>query len=91
MTVRAMFYVKEINHRATSQPGDVNVEVKMGAAFGSYLAGVKMPGWPDGNADWSKWTPTGELSMTITNPAAIEQFEIGAVYGLTFEKGSKAA
>ncbi len=28
----------------------------------------------------------GELSMTVTNPAAIEQFEIGAVYRLTFDK-----
>ena len=37
MSVRAMFYVKEINHRATSQPGEVNVELKPGAAFGGYL------------------------------------------------------
>ncbi|MBO9108753.1 hypothetical protein J5288_08560 [Agrobacterium sp. S2/73] len=45
-------------------------------------------GLPEGNGDWSKWTPSGELSMTITNPAAIEQFEIGAVYSLTFDKAS---
>lgn len=83
MTVQAMFYVKEINHRATHQPGDVNVEIKMGAAFGSYLNGL-----PEGNGDWSKWTPSGELAITITNPAAIEQFEIGAVYSLTFEKAA---
>ncbi len=86
MTVRAMFYVKEINHRATGGPGDVNVEVKMGAAFGGYLRGL-----PEGNGDWSKWTPSGDLSITITNPAAIEQFEIGEVYSLTFEKAAKAA
>jgi len=83
MTVQAMFYVKEINHRATQQPCDVNVEVKMGAAFGTYLNGL-----PEGNGDWSKWTPTGEMSITITNPAAIEQFEIGGVYSLTFEKAA---
>lgn len=88
MTVQAMFYVKEINHRATHQPGDVNVEVKMGAAFGGYLAGVKQIGPEGGNSDWSKYTPSGDLSITITNPAAIEQFEIGAVYSLTFEKAS---
>ncbi|WP_272939059.1 hypothetical protein [Sinorhizobium meliloti] len=29
MSVQAMFYVKEINHRATSQPVDVNAEVKL--------------------------------------------------------------
>jgi len=83
MTVQAMFYVKEINHRATHQPGDVNVEIKMAAAFGTYLHGL-----PEGNGDWSKWTPTGEMAITITNPAAIEQFEIGGVYSLTFEKAA---
>ncbi len=84
MTVQAMFYVKEINHRATGDPAAVNVEVKMGAAFGSYLKGL-----PEGNRDWSKYTPSGDLAMTITNPAAIEQFEIGEVYLLTFDKASK--
>ena len=86
MTVRAMFYVKEINHRATANPGDVNVEVKMGAAFGSYLKGLA-----EGNKDWSKYTPSGDLSITITNPAAVEQFEIGEVYELSFERATKAA
>lgn len=81
MSVQAMFYVKEINHRATGQPEQVNVEVKLAAAFGSYLNGL-----PEGNSDWSKWTPAGELSMTITNPAAVDQFEIGSVYRLTFDK-----
>ena len=81
MSVQAMFYVKEINHRATRQPEQVNVEVKLAAAFGSYLNGL-----PEGNSDWSKLTPAGELSMTITNPAAVDQFEVGSVYRLTFDK-----
>ncbi|KQZ19373.1 hypothetical protein ASD50_07775 [Mesorhizobium sp. Root552] len=86
MTVRAMFYVKQINHHTTADEKSVNVEVKMGAAFGGYLKGLA-----EGNGDWSKWTPSGELSITITNPAAIAQFELGEVYELTFEKASKAA
>ena len=86
MTGRAMFYVTEINHRATATPGDVNAQIKMAAAFGTYLKGLA-----EGNKDWSKYTPTGELSITITNPAAIEQFEIGEVYEMTFEKASKVA
>jgi hypothetical protein len=81
MTVQAMFYVKEINHRATNDAASVNVEIKLAAAFGTYLRGL-----PEGNADWSKWTPTGELAMTVTNPEAVEQFEIGGVYSLTFDK-----
>lgn len=86
MTVRAMFYVKEINHRATGDTSSANVEVKMGAAFGSYLKGL-----PEGNGDWSKYTPSGDLSITITNPAAIEQFEVGEVYELRFDKAEKAS
>jgi len=31
-------------------------------------------------------TPTGSLSMTITNPDAADQFELEGVYELTFEK-----
>lgn len=34
MSLQAMFYVKEINHRATSQADQVNVEIKLAAAFG---------------------------------------------------------
>lgn len=85
MTVQAMFYVTEINHRATANPGDINVQVKLAAAFGSYLRGLPEK---EANKDWSKYTPQGELSITITNPAAVEQFEVGAVYSLTFEKAS---
>ena len=81
MSVQAMFYVKEINHRATGQADAVNCEVKLGAAFGTYLKGL-----PEGNGDWSKYTPSGDIAMTITNPAAIEQFEIGVVYRLTFDR-----
>lgn len=81
MTVQAMFYVKEINHRATNDPKSVNVEIKLSAAFGTYLRKL-----PEGNGDWSKYTPTGELAMTVTNQAAIDQFEIGGVYRLTFDK-----
>ncbi len=84
MTVRAMFYVKSIKHLATSGAGDVAAEIELGAAFGSYLKGL--PGGDDANKDWSKWTPSGDLKMTVTNPFAIEQFELGGVYEMNFEK-----
>ncbi len=86
MKVRAMFYVKEIKHHAVSDPGAVHAEVKLSAAFGSYLKGLA-----EGNKDWSKFTPSGELAMTITNPTAIDQFEIGEVYELSIEKAAKVA
>jgi len=34
------------------------------------------------NAEWSKWTPSGNLSMQITNPGAHEQFEVWKSYYL---------
>lgn len=36
----------------------------------------------DPNREWSKWTPTGQLEMSITNPDAFMQFEIGKSYYL---------
>jgi hypothetical protein len=30
--------------------------------------------------EWSKWTPSGELEMSITNPEAFKQFKIGKAY-----------
>lgn len=29
------------------------------------------------NADWSKWTPSGELKLCITNPDAFNQLHTG--------------
>lgn len=37
-----------------------------------------------GNEEWSKWTPSGEVKMTITNPAAVEQFVVGEDYFVDF-------
>ena len=34
------------------------------------------------NESWSKWTPSGSLSMHITNPAALDLFEAGVEYYL---------
>lgn len=84
MTVRAVFYVKSIKHLATSGAGDVAAEIELGAAFGGYLKGL--PGGDEANKDWSKWTPSGDLKMTVTNPDAIAQFELGGVYAINFEK-----
>lgn len=40
----------------------------------------------DENEAWSEATPSGQLSMHISNPAAFEQFEEGKAYYLTFEE-----
>jgi len=36
------------------------------------------------NYSWSKWTPAGSLSMTITNPDCFGKFEQGKTYYLDF-------
>jgi hypothetical protein len=41
------------------------------------------------NYSYSKATPSANLSMTITNPDAVEFFEPGAEYVLTFERADK--
>lgn len=83
MSVTAMFFVKELRHIASGGPENM-AEVTLGAAFGSYLKGLSKD--EEANKDWSKYTPSGEIKMMITNPGAIDQFEIGGVYKLTFEQ-----
>lgn len=38
------------------------------------------------NYTWSKYTPSGTLKMSVTNPDAVEYFELGKSYTLTFNK-----
>lgn len=37
-----------------------------------------------GNEQWSKWTPSGNLSMTINAEAAVGVFKPGQIYFLYF-------
>jgi hypothetical protein len=39
-----------------------------------------------GNESWAKATPVGQITMTVTNPAAIDFFKIGKTYRLMFEE-----
>lgn len=44
---------------------------------------------PDGNSEdnsFSRWTPTGELVMTVTNPDLHGKFAVGEKYYLDFSK-----
>lgn len=40
------------------------------------------------NATWSKWTPSGSLTMTINNPDALGRFTPGKEYFLDFTEAS---
>ena len=72
--MKAKFYVKRVIR--TSQHDQLSLEaVTMGNTG------------PDGlneNNSFSKWTPSGSLEMTVTNPALLGTFEPGREYYLDF-------
>lgn len=76
--VRCKFYVTAINHHYLgSHP----------AVQGKVCAEVSLaPIWEqDGvNRQWSEATPNGSIKMTITNPEALKQFELGGFYFVVF-------
>lgn len=37
------------------------------------------------NKEWSKWTPSGEIRLSITNPAVFPELVIGRTFFVTFE------
>lgn len=75
-TVRAKFFVTDIQHPPT--PGsEPYATVYLQPVFGSYGDGAV-------NETWSKYTPSGQIVMSITNPDAIEAFEKGRAYFIDF-------
>lgn len=74
MNVRAKMKVMVITPFHSSDPNGVCAEVRL------------MPVYNDGpeNKTWSQYTPNGECRMTITNPSAIDSFEVGKSYYLDF-------
>lgn len=72
MSVRAKFWVTGINHRHIGDDSAVNAEITLDPAYG------------EGNETWSKWTPAGKITLTITNPAAVEQFTLGDEFFVDF-------
>lgn len=77
--VRAKFFVKSIQAMTNGNPQhDQSSEVKLAPVYGQ--------NGDDVNASWSRFTPSGEISMLITNPAAVDQFELGGEYFIDFTK-----
>lgn len=66
MSVRAKFQCNSINKSSDNSTAVVHlIAVTTGSAE---------------NESWSKYTPSGQLQMVISNPAAFEQFEQGKEY-----------
>jgi|GEM_PF-2339658 len=66
--LRAKFWVERINHYHTDEPEMACVKITL------------KPTQDDSNADWSHFPPMGEISLTITRPAAVEQFQLGRAF-----------
>jgi hypothetical protein len=53
-----------------------------------FSAVSKRDGYPEDGSDenntFARWTPTAELSMSITNPALIGKFTVGQEFYLDF-------
>lgn len=55
----------------------------------SLYAVTSKPFGPDGESEdntYAKWTPTANLSMTITNPALADKFAVGDTFYVDFTK-----
>lgn len=74
MNVRAKFQCVEIKNLYCPTPDQQMAEVRLIPVYGNGEA----------NKDWSKWTPSGELKMVITNPPAIAAFDLGKEYFMDF-------
>ena len=59
-----------------TEPVVTSSKVRLQAVYGT--------GQDDANKEWSKWTPSGEVMLQITNPDAFKQFKIGQCYFVDF-------
>lgn len=74
MSVRAKMKVMAITPFHTGDPNGVCSEIRMMPVFGDS---------PE-NRTWSQYTPSGECRMVITNPSAVDAFELGMEYFVDF-------
>lgn len=75
MTVRAKMKCYAVEHLKDGKPDTTLADIRL------------MPVYDDGNPEnktWSKYTPSGEVRLFVTNPAAINAFEPGKSYYVDF-------
>jgi hypothetical protein len=72
MSVRARFWIQKITKQATGPDAVVRPS--------------QMPG-ANGNVEWSKYTPSGSITMTVSADAAGKWFEsmLGKDVAITFD------
>lgn len=79
MAVRAKFKVESVQEHRNSSDGDAGPVTGQDITFSAVYG-------EDGsaNAEWSKWTPSGQLRMYVTNERVFGEFEAGREYYLDF-------
>lgn len=83
MAVKAKFRCNSVTAYSWDEGKTIaGKNVAMTAVIGYNVDGSRF----DENEAWSQATPSGQLSMHISNPDAFEQFEEGKQYYLTFEE-----
>jgi hypothetical protein len=84
-TMRAKFQVQSVQQYKNGTT--VNQEtIRMTAVSGN------KPYGPNGESEdntYARWTPTGELSITITNPSLFDKLRAGDEYYLDFTKAGE--
>lgn len=71
----AKFMCQGILSQHTTNPEDVQAKVILHAVYGN----------GEENKEWSKYTPAGNIDLTVTTESAANFFEIGAEYYLEFK------
>ncbi len=80
-TMRAKFQINSVAHNISS-------DGKKGSETLSMNPVCKTGGYPEDGLDedntFAKWSPSGSLGLTITNPALWDQFKPGQKFYLDF-------
>lgn len=85
MTVQAKFVCRYIDEPIyIKQSRETHPQLEHEECRVVHLSAVRQD--EDDNNQWSKWTPSGDIQMYVTNPAAFAEYEVGASYILTFER-----
>lgn len=81
--IRARFWIQKVAKQAASQ-GAVTHIVELAPV----VRASGQPGYdPEANVQWSRYTPSGRIEMTVTNEAAGAAFDaaVGKDVAITFE------
>lgn len=83
MAVKARFWVQKVTKQAASGGGVTRI-----VELAPVIRATGQPGYdPEANVNWSKYTPSGSIALTVTAEAGGQWFEdrLGKDVAITFE------